>query len=296
MKKQWMLLLLSAAALAAALFAFAACEKGVQPGHEHTWGEGKVTKAATCMAEGEMTYTCTECSQTQTVPLAKAAHTYTTWVVERAASCTQDGKMTCTCDICGSVQEMKITAFGHTPDAPVTENERAATCTAGGSSDTVVYCKTCGEELSRETKESPALGHNIVQHAGKAPTCRDVGWEAYEECTRCGYSTYRELARKEHDWIDDESRKDINATCTTDGVYYLVCAGCGMSSTERIPSTGHTWKNGGALLENPATCMTDGYYYRKCEVCGYLEVVEWIPFKGHHYVDGICTECGMREN
>ena len=293
MKKQWMLLLLSAAALAAALFAFAACEKGVQPGHEHTWGEGKVTKAATCMAEGEMTYTCTECSQTQTVPLAKAAHTYTTWVVERAASCTQDGKMTCTCDICGSVQEMKITAFGHTPDAPVTENERAATCTAGGSSDTVVYCKTCGEELSRETKESPALGHNIVQHAGKAPTCRDVGWEAYEECTRCGYSTYRELARKEHDW---GKGKMSAAHCTADGFQEWVCSECGDIKQETIPATGHTWKNGGALLERPATCMTNGYYYRLCEECGYRETDKVIPFKGHHYVDGVCTECGMWEN
>ena len=201
--------------------------------------------------------------------------------------------MTCTCDICGSVQEMKITAFGHTPDAPVTENERAATCTAGGSSDTVVYCKTCGEELSRETKESPALGHNIVQHAGKAPTCRDVGWEAYEECTRCGYSTYRELARKEHDW---GKGKMSAAHCTVDGFQEWVCSECGDRRQESIPATGHTWKNGGALLEEPATCTENGYYYRECVECGYRETDEIIPFKGHHYVDGVCTECGMWEN
>ena len=47
----------------------------------------------------------------------------------------------------------------HTPAEPVIENEVAATCTAAGSYDMVVYCTVCGEELSRETTVVPATGH-----------------------------------------------------------------------------------------------------------------------------------------
>ncbi|MBQ1390389.1 MAG: InlB B-repeat-containing protein, partial [Firmicutes bacterium] len=47
----------------------------------------------------------------------------------------------------------------HTPDAAVRENVKAATCTAAGSYEEVVYCSVCGSELSRETKTIAALGH-----------------------------------------------------------------------------------------------------------------------------------------
>ncbi len=48
---------------------------------------------------------------------------------------------------------------GHASGEAVIENEVAATCEAEGSYDTVVYCETCGEELSRETTIIPATGH-----------------------------------------------------------------------------------------------------------------------------------------
>lgn len=38
---------------------------------DHTWGEGVVTKEATCVAEGEKTYTCTACSATKTEVVLK---------------------------------------------------------------------------------------------------------------------------------------------------------------------------------------------------------------------------------
>ncbi len=47
----------------------------------------------------------------------------------------------------------------HTPAEAVKENEVAATCEEAGHYDSVVYCTVCGEEISRETVEIPALGH-----------------------------------------------------------------------------------------------------------------------------------------
>ena len=37
-------------------------------------------------------------------------------------------------------------------------------------------------------------GHNEVAHLAKAPTCIEIGWNAYVTCSRCEYSTYEEIA------------------------------------------------------------------------------------------------------
>ncbi len=37
------------------------------------------------------------------------------------------------------------------------------------------------------------MDHDIVKHEAKEPTFNEVGWEAYEECTRCDYTTYVEI-------------------------------------------------------------------------------------------------------
>ena len=35
-------------------------------------------------------------------------------------------------------------------------------------------------------------GHDRVSHDAKAPTCTEIGWDAYDTCSRCEYSTYVE--------------------------------------------------------------------------------------------------------
>ena len=54
-----------------------------------------------------------------------------------------------------------------TPAKAVKENEVAATCTAEGSYDSVVYCTVCGEELSRTSEVVAKLAQ-----IGRA-TCRE---------------------------------------------------------------------------------------------------------------------------
>ena len=60
----------------------------------------------------------------------------------------------------------------HTPAEAVRENVKEATCTEGGSYDSVVYCSACGEELSRETVTVPANGHSHVD--GVCTVCGHV--------------------------------------------------------------------------------------------------------------------------
>ena len=141
------------------------------------------------------------------------------------------GTATCTkpaeCKVCGAEYGE---ALGHTEDEAVRENEVPANCTIAGSYDEVVYCSVCGDELSREEKVIDALGHDLKHHEAKPATCTEVGWNAYETCSRCDYTTYRELAAKGH-------TPGTPATCTE----AQICTVCGTTLTAAL---GHEFKNG----------------------------------------------------
>ena len=58
-----------------------------------------------------------------------------------------------------------------------------ATCTAAAK------CGGCGQQYGNTNLNN----HALVHHEAKAPTCTAVGWEAYDTCSRCTYTTYREI-------------------------------------------------------------------------------------------------------
>ena len=63
------------------------------------------------------------------------------------------------------------------------------TCTEQGY--TTYKCE-CGQKYIDNYTQ--ALGHALEYHDAKTPTHSEVGWYAYEACTRegCGYTTYQE--------------------------------------------------------------------------------------------------------
>ncbi len=67
-----------------------------------------------------------------------------------------------------------------------------ATCTEKG---VITYTCSCNDTY---TEEIPALGHNKVQHEAQVATCMEKGWEVYENCTRCDYTTYVEIPVLDH--------------------------------------------------------------------------------------------------
>ena len=106
-------------------------------------------------------------------------------------------------------------AHVHTEADAVEENLVEADCTNKGSYDKVVYCEVCGAELSRENFTIDALGHDLTHHEAKAPTCTEIGWEAYDTCSRCDYTTYKELAvlGHTHAFTYTANNGKITATC-----------------------------------------------------------------------------------
>ena len=221
------------------------------PALGHDWSEYVQTKAPTCTEEGVKTSTCSRCDEERTQIIAAKGHT-----LGADATCTEDQ----VCTVCGAVISA---AEGHIPGP-------AATCT------TPQTCTVCGTELA------PALGHDLQHHEAQAATCTEIGWNAYDTCSRCDYSTYVEIAAKGH-------TAGPAATCLTS----QTCTACG---TELKAALGHDLQHHEAQA---ATCTEIGWdAYDTCSRCVYSTYIE-IAAKGH--VPGAeptcvtpqtCTVCG----
>ena len=140
-------------------------------------------------------------------------------------------------------------------------------------------------------KELPAQ-HDLKQHAAKAPTCTEKGWNAYETCSRCDYTTYAELTALNHDLVQHEAQA---ATCTKPGWdAYDTCSRCDYTTYAEQPALNH------ALVQHDAqapTCTEIGWdAYKTCSRCDYTTYAE-LPALNHDLVNHdakapTCTEIG----
>ena len=110
-------------------------------------------------------------------------------------------------------------------------------------------------------QELPALNHDLEQHAAKAPTCTEIGWDAYDTCSRCNYTTYAELPALNHD-LEQHAAKA--PTCTEIGWdAYETCSRCDYTTRKELPALNHDYQ---AVTVAP-TCEADGYTVFTCSRC-----------------------------
>ena len=126
-------------------------------------------------------------------------------------------------------------------------------------------------------KELPAQ-HDLKQHAAKAPTCTEKGWNAYETCSRCDYTTYTELTALNHDLVQHEAKAP---TCTEKGWNaYETCSRCDYTTYAEQPALNH------ALVQHEAkapTCTEIGWdAYKTCSRCDHTTYAE-LPALNHDY-------------
>ena len=152
-----------------------------------------------------------------------------------------------------------------------------ATCIRPGT------CATCGGSYYG--------GHDLVQHAAKAPTCTEIGWDAYDRCIRCGYTTRKELPAQ-HDLVHHEAQA---ATCTKPGWNaYDTCSRCNYTTYAELPALNHDLVRHDAKA---ATCTEIGWNaYDTCKNCDYTTYAE-VPalnhdLKQHEAQAPTCTEIG----
>lgn len=126
-----------------------------------------------------------------------------------------------------------------------------ATCTAKA------VCEACGGEYG----EKDPNNHDLVQHAAKAPTCTEIGWDTYDRCIRCGYTTRKELPALNHALVNHDAKAP---TCTEIGWdAYDTCKNCDYNTYVELPALNHDYQ---AVTVEP-TCETDGYTIFTCSRC-----------------------------
>ena len=131
-------------------------------------------------------------------------------------------------------------------------------CTGGTATcSTKAVCVACGGEYG----EKDPNNHALVHHEAQAPTCKEIGWDAYETCSRCNHTTYTELPALNHDLEQHEAKAP---TCTEIGWdAYDTCSRCDYTTYVELPALNHDYQ---AVTVDP-TCEADGYTVFTCSRC-----------------------------
>ena len=150
---------------------------------------------------------------------------------------------------------------------------------------------TCSRCDYTTRKEIPALNHDFVHHDAQAPTCTKPGWDAFDTCSRCDYTTYVERPAQ-HD-LEQHAAKA--PTCTEIGWdAFDTCSRCDYTTYQEIPALNHNLEQHAAKAP---TCTEKGWNaYDTCSRCDYTTYAE-LPALNHDLEQhaakaATCTEKG----
>ena len=175
----------------------------------------------------------------------------------------------------------------------------AATCVAPAVYYTNCdYCYHKGTDTYVDPNNGPdPNNHDMMHHDAKAPTCTEIGWDAYETCQRegCTYTTKVEIPALKHKLVHHDAKAP---TCTETGwEEYDTCSRCDYTTYQEIPALKHKLVHHDAKAP---TCTETGWEeYDTCSRCDYTTKVELLALKHdlvHHDAKApTCTEIGWNE-
>ena len=129
--------------------------------------------------------------------------------------------------------------------------------------------------------------HDLVHHDAKAPTCTEIGWNAYDACQRegCTYTTKVEIPAPGHDYTE----KVVKPTCEKGGYTLHTCKNCNDSYKDHQTKTLLHWygewtSNGDGA--HSATCKR-----KDCKCVGKNECAI-VEFKQDEATRTLCPVCG----
>ena len=170
----------------------------------------------------------------------------------------------------------------------------AATCVAPAVYYTNCdYCYHKGTDTYVDLNNGPdPNNHDMMHHDAKAPTCTEIGWDAYETCQRegCTYTTKVEIPALKHKLVHHDAKAP---TCTETGwEEYDTCSRCDYTTKVELLALKHDLVHHDAKAP---TCTEIGWNeYDACqrEGCDYTTKVE-IPAPGHDYTEKVVKPtCG----
>ena len=127
--------------------------------------------------------------------------------------------------------------------------------------------------------------HDLVHHDAKAPTCTEIGWEEYDTCSRCDYTTKVEIPAPGHDYTE----KVVKPTCGKGGYTLHTCKKCNDSYKDHQTKTLLHWygewtSNGDGT--HSATCKRKDCKHVSKTECAIVE------FKQDEATRTLCPVCG----
>ncbi len=163
-----------------------------------------------------------------------------------------------------------------------------ASCTGGTATCTTkAVCEACGGKYGKRNLNN----HALVHYDAQAPTCTKPGWDAFDTCPRCYYTTFRAIPALKHDLEHHEAKAP---TCTEKGWdAYDTCSRCDYTTRKELPTLNHALEQHAAKAP---TCTEKGWNaYETCSRCDYTTYAE-LPAQHdlrHHAAQApTCTEKG----
>ena len=137
-----------------------------------------------------------------------------------------------------------------------------ANCTGGTATCSAkAVCEVCGKEYG----EKDSSNHDRVHHEAKAPTCTDIGWDAFDTCKNCDYTDYQEIPALKHNLVYYKAK---DPTCTEPGCdAYETCSRCDYTTYVERPALKHDLRQ--RVIKAP-TCTEIGWAYETCSSCDYF--------------------------
>ena len=165
-----------------------------------------------------------------------------------------------------------------------------ASCTGGTATCTTkAVCEACGGKYGKRNLNN----HALVHYDAQAPTCTKPGWDAFDTCPRCYYTTFRAIPALKHD-LEQHAAKA--PTCTEKGWdAYEACSrfGCDYTTRKELPALNHALEQHAAKAP---TCTEPGWdAYETCSRCDhttYAELPAQHDLRHHAAKAPTCTEIG----
>ena len=146
-------------------------------------------------------------------------------------------------------------------------------------------CSDCGFYRTYDRGDIDPNNHDLIHHEAKTATCTEIGWEAYDTCSRCDYTTYQEIPAPGHDYAEEV----VKPTCEKDGYTLHTCKKCNDSykdhwTQKRMHWYGE-WTNNGDGTHS-AACKREGCNHVGKTQCAIVE------FRQEEAAFTLCPICG----
>ena len=228
------------------------CKKVITPGEElplsttHSYGEGEVTKAASCIEAGIISYTCTVCGEAKLQPIEQLPHSdeYHDLL---------DGNHQHVCGSCTMDENEE-----HTP----TDSGKYFPATCLNPAYTEYTCALCNGVYIVYSDDDLALGsHELTSWSTENASCTSEG-RRVRICNRQGCDHVDEIVIPISDVHFYKFSEYITVpSCSEDGLAEYKCD-CGATTEKTVAKNGvHNYK--------AADTDANGFLVKECSDCGH---------------------------